>query len=86
MLECLFMNLVVGDLNPVAVMKDDVYVLVLDLDRKLLGLTADIYYLELCIESYLKKFDRLKSKDRISEMNVISREIRFHPKTPGSWF
>ena len=61
MTDCSFMNLVAVDLNPVAVIKDDVYVLVSDLDREHLGLAGEIYYLELCLESYLRKFDCLKT-------------------------
>ena len=61
MTECSFMNLVVGDSNPAEVMKDDMFVLVCDLVREPLGSGAEIYHAELCLGSYFRKFDFLKT-------------------------
>lgn len=61
MTECSFMNLVVADSNPAEVMKDDMLALVCDLDREPLGSGAEIYYAELCLGSYFRKFDFLKT-------------------------
>lgn len=68
-------------------MQDEVSMRVSDFNGESRVFGADIYYLKLCLESYLRKFDCPETmKDRISETTVLFRGDRFHNRISGSVF
>ena len=74
-------------MKAVTKMQDEVSMRVSDFNGESRVFEADIYYLKLCLESNLRKFDCPETiKDRISETIVVFRGDRFHNRISGLGF